>query len=176
MMSRRRRRVREAGPVRKTVEVVVSALFGMAVVGVVLVVLQGGTSPASQGPDPAATLTVPTADQGVGADGGIGIRSGDTGTQSATGSGATEYSAVPAPNPTTPAQGAEPAQESGTGVPASSSRAGGTAGASQTSGTGSARPSTGASGGASASASASSGTGALGGLVGGLVGGVLGLL
>ena len=35
-MSRRRRRVREAGPVRKSIEVVVSALFGMAVVGVVL--------------------------------------------------------------------------------------------------------------------------------------------
>jgi hypothetical protein len=166
-MSRRRHRVREAGPVRKTVEVVVSALFGMAVVGVVLMLLQSGSSPASQGPYPPVSSTETAA--GYGGDGGLGIRSADAGSQGPSGSG-TVYSAQPAPTPSASAQGASAAGQSGASEPV------GTAPAAGSSTQGSTQPGASATGTAAASASASSGSGALGGVVGGLVGGVLGLL
>lgn len=165
-MSRRRRRAHEAGPVRKTVEVLVSALFGMAVVGVILVLLQGGSSPASQGPGPQGVGTTQAGLDG-GGDGGLGIRSADPGTQSS--ASGTIYSAQPAPTRSQPTEGATVAQQTGTTVPT------GGAGTTAKGGGGS---STGASATATASASTSSSasTGALGGVVGGLVGGVLGLL
>lgn len=171
----RRRRVREAGPVRKTVEVVVSALFGMAVVAVVLVLLQGGTSPASQGPDPGASTTGQTG-YGVGSDGGIGIRSADPGTQGAPSGTDTVYSAQPAPTtPATAAQGATAAQASGATSAATTATTKPATAASGTA-TGSAGSGASATASASASASPSASSGALGGVVGGLVGGVLGLL
>lgn len=160
-MSRRRRRVPEAGPVRKTVEVVVSALFGMGVVAVILVLLQGGPSPASQGPEPTVGSTAGYDGGSDGGDGGLGIRSADPGTPGPT--TGTVYSAQPAPTPTGPSEAGSAAQQTGSTEPATPTPT-------ASGGTGS------ASGSASPSASASSGTGALGGVVGGLVGGVLGLL
>lgn len=173
-MSRRRRRVREAGPVRKGVEVVVSALFGMGVVGVVLLMLQGGASPGTAGPQPGAPAGQgEVAGSSAGLDGGLGIHSAAPGTPSPDAS--TVYSAVPAPDPATAdARRPSAAQAGGTDEPAGppspgtknspTSAPGGGSGATPTSGP---------------SPSSSADPGLLGGLVGGvggLVGGVLGLV
>ena len=166
-MSRRRRLVREPGRLRKTVEVLVSALFGMAVVGVVLVLLQNGSAPAP-GPIPTATVSgraLPT----DGADGGlVSVRSAATGTADAPG---TLYSASPGTAPSTADQGAQGAQETGRTEPVtptdSPSRSQGTASA----GTGSTATSS-----STATPSPSSSGAGLVGVVGGLVNGVLGLL
>jgi hypothetical protein len=170
-MSRRRRREREAGRIRKTVEVLVSGLFGMAVVGVVLMLLQNGSTPAPE-PSPTSTVTGQAFPTG-GADGGlVSVRSADAGTVTASPS---VNSPNTGPASATAAQGAQGAQETGhtepatpTTAPASGSQNTATAGSGTTA----------ASGSASATASPSSGSsgGGLGGLVGGLVGGVLGLL
>lgn len=170
-MSRRRRREREPGPVRKTVEVLVSGLFGMAVVGVVLVLLQNG---ADSSPAPLPTATVSGEAFPTGGDGGLtGVRSARAGTVEATPS-------VNSPD-TGSAAGTEPpgargAQESGrtepadpTGAPSTPSQPTATAG------TGSTAVSS-ATAAPSASASASPTGGTLGGVVGGLLGGVIGLL
>lgn len=178
-MSRRRRRVREAGPVRKTLEVVVSALFGMAVVGVVLLLLQGGATPAATGPQPEASA----AGQGqpgavAGLDGGLGIHSAAPGTPSL--GGTLVYSAVPAPGASTPpAQLASPAQAGGSERPAGSASPGASAGHGTGSGGGGSTGTAAATSGATPSPSSTADSGLLGGIVGGvgaLVGGVLGLL
>jgi hypothetical protein len=171
-MSRRRRREHEAGRVRKTVEVLVSGLFGMTVVGVVLLLLQNGTTP-SPGPSPTATVSGQAFPTGAADSGLVSVRSADAGTVTAgpsvnspnTGSGT---AAAP--------QGAQGAQETGrtepatpATAPASGSQNTATSPASSTAASSSTAIST-------PSASASSTGGALGGLVGGLVGGVLGLL
>lgn len=166
-MSRRRRRVREAGRVRKTVEVIVSGLFGVAVVGVVVMLLQGGSSPAAVTPSPTAT-GLGQVGQSYGADGGLGINSAAAGTQNPSDS---TVNAAATGAPQSPAQGATAAQETATREAASSPAAPGTTAQSSAS-----AASAGASASASPSASASSGAGLLGGVVGGLVGGVLGLL
>ena len=166
-MSRRRRRVREAGRVRKTVEVIVSGLFGVAVVGVVVMLLQGGSSPAAVIPSPTST-GLGQGGPSNGADGGLGINSAAAGTQNPS---ASSVNAAATGSPQSPAQGATAAQETATREPATTSAAStGTAQSSASAGTASASAS------AAPSASSSSGAGLLGGVVGGLVGGVLGLL
>jgi hypothetical protein len=167
-MSRRRRRVREAGRVRKTIEVIVSGLFGVAVVGVVAMLLQGGSSPAAVTPSPTST-GLGQVGQSYGADGGLGINSAAAGTRNPS-AGTVNAAATGAPQ--SPAQGATAAQETATREAASSPAAPTDTTAQSSASAGSA----GASAGASPSASTSSGAGLLGGVVGGLVGGVLGLL
>jgi hypothetical protein len=169
-MSRRRRSEREPGRVHKTIEVLVSGLFGMAVVGVVVLILQGGSTPAPA-PTPSSTVSGQAFPTG-GADGGlVSVRSADPGTIASTGG---VNSAGTGSAPSSPAEGAQGAQETGRTEPATPT----TAAATRSTATGGSS-STGTSSGtaaASPSASASSTGGALGGLVGGLVGGVLGLL
>jgi len=176
-MSRRRRRVREAGPVRKSVEVVVSALFGMGVVGVVLLMLQGGASPAATQPrpEPGGAGQGQVAGSTAGLDGGLGIHSAAPGTPSPGTS--TVYSAVPAPDPATtaPAQRPSAAQAGGTDQPAGPTATKNQPTSDPGGGSGQTGGATSGSG-ATPSPSPSSDPGLLGGLVGGLVGGVVGLL
>lgn len=176
-MSRRRRREREPGRVRKTVEVLVSGLFGVAVVGVVVLILQHGSTPAPD-PAPSATVTGQAFPTG-GAEGGLGIRSADTGAVTTPGA---VRSAAPGAIPSTAsgAEGATEAQQTGRTVPASTATAGSASGGSQStptagSSTADATGTSAATASASPSASSTSGSGLLG-VVGGLVGGVLGLL
>jgi hypothetical protein len=175
-MSRRRRRVREQGRVRKTVEVLVSGLFGMAVVGVVLVILQNGSASAPN-PSPSATVTGQTFPTG-GTDGGlVGIRSASTGTPSTPGAVRSAKPGAVA-SASAGAQGAAEAQETGETVAArpTSTKTPGGSQSTPTAGSSTSGSTATATAAASATATASSTTGALGGLVGGLVGGVLGLL
>ncbi|MBR7827497.1 hypothetical protein KDK95_14355 [Actinospica sp. MGRD01-02] len=166
-MSRRRRREREPGRVRKTVEVLVSGLFGMAVVGVVVALLQSGASP-SPSPSPAATVS-DRSFPGDGANGGpVSVRSADPGTVETTGQ---VNAAATGTIPSSPAQGAQGAQATGQTEPADP-----TTSATQSSGTAKSSASASSSSTATASSTASSSGGGLGGLVGGVVGGVLGLL
>jgi hypothetical protein len=169
-MSRRRRREHEAGRVRKTVEVIVSGLFGMAVVGVVLILLQNGSAP-SPAPGPTSPVSGQAFPTG-GVDGGlVGVRSADPGTLTATPSVASPNTGAAG---TPAAQGAQGAQETGHTEPATPTTAPATG--SQTTVTSPAGSTSAAPTSATPTASASATTGALGGLVGGLVGGVLGLL
>ena len=157
-MSHRGRR-REHGRVRKTVEVLISGLFGVGVVVVVLALLQGGRSAAPAQPYlPFATVTAPGADASVG-----GVQNAAAASDSPS-PPIGPSPLAPAPDPGT-AQGATEAQVTAATRPATPT----TAAAPQTS----AAPSSTAPE-ASPSASASSSGSA--GLLGGLVGGVLGLL
>lgn len=167
-MSRRRRLVREPGRLRKTVEVLVSGLFGMAVVGVVLVVLQNGSATAP-GPIPSTSVTGRTFPTGGTDSGLVIVRSATTGTPSVPGA---VYSAGTGtvPSSTAGGQGAQGAQQTGQTEPVSRTPSSG----SQS--TASSGASSGASSSASPTPSASSSGGGLLGVVGGLVGGVLGLL
>jgi cytoskeletal protein RodZ len=167
-MSRRRRREREPGRVRKTVEVLVSGLFGMAVVGVVVALMQSGASP-SPSPSPTAIVS-DRSFPGDGANGGpVSVRSADPGSVETT--AGPVNAAATGTIPSSPAQGARGAQATGRTEPADPTTAATQSSATAQSGTSASSSST-----ATAGSTASSSGGGLGGLVGGVVGGVLGLL
>jgi len=149
---------RQAGPVRKTVEVLLSGAVGMALVGILLALLHVGSSPpasAEESPSPGqhASATVPAAlpgpasgqEAGIGGAGGNGMAGAAGGTQDRSGAAAAAH---------------------GSTAPASQTRAQGGASASAT-GSRSASPS-------AVPASSSPAPGLLGGAVGGAVGGVVG--
>ena len=174
-MSRRRRRGREPGRLRKTVEVLVSGLFGVAVVCVVVLVVQNGSPPA---PDPAPSATVSGQAFPTGGAAG-GIRNAETGAVTTPGQ-VRSASTGSAPSPGSTGQGAVEAQQTGATKAASATAAGPGSGGSQstpTAGSGTSDGTAASTAAASASPSASSTSqSGLVGVVGGLVGGVLGLL
>lgn len=147
---------RQAGPVRKTVEVLLSGAVGMALVGILLALLHVGSAPpasADQSPSPGshATATAPAAlpgpasGQGSGIGGATGVAGSDT--QSRSGAAAAAHqSTAPVPQSTS--------------LGGASASAGGSRGASPSAAPGSSSPA----------------PGLVGGAVGGVVGGVAGLV
>jgi hypothetical protein len=176
-MSRRRRLGREPGRVRKTVEVLVSGLFGVAVVGVVVLVLQHGSAPAPS-PGPSTSVSgqaVPTA---AGYGGLGGIHSADTGAVTTPGE-VRSASTGGAPGTAPAAQGATEAQETGATEHAAPTTARSASGGSQgtaAAGSSSTTGGTSTSGPSPSPSPSSTNESGLVGIVGGLVGGVLGLL
>lgn len=156
---------------RKAVEVFVSGLFGMAVVAVVVIMLQGGGTPTPTYPAPNQTMGASLPPAPVYGSGGYAVHSAAAGTASVPASvGGVDSMGGKSTPP--PRQQATPAQAGGVTKPVTPSSPPHSPSAGP-----SGHPTGTPGGGPSPSPSPTqSGPGLLGGLVGGLLGGVLGLL